>query len=81
VRRPSEALLQDRQLEHQLLDRARYVEVLAKVAELPRIAKPADRLIAAHSATVDRLIVDPRLSLVEAHQVAHDARAPPPAHR
>jgi hypothetical protein len=51
----SEALLQDLQLEHQLLDRARYLKVLAKAAELPRITKLADRLIVAHSATVDWL--------------------------
>lgn len=50
-----EALLQDLQLEHQLLDRARYLMGLAKSAELPRIAKLADRLIAAHSETVDWL--------------------------
>lgn len=51
----SEALLQDLQLEHQLLDRARYLLVLAKAAELPEIVKLADRLIAAHSETVDWL--------------------------
>jgi hypothetical protein len=51
----SEALLQDLQLEHQLLDRARYLSVLAKAAELPRLVALADRLIAAHSETVDWL--------------------------
>jgi hypothetical protein len=51
----SEALLQDLQLEHQLVDRARYVKVLAKDADKPQIAKLADRLISAHTATVDWL--------------------------
>jgi hypothetical protein len=51
----SEALLQDLQLEHQLLDRARYLLVLAKAAELPGIVTLADRLIGAHTATVDWL--------------------------
>ena len=51
----SEALLQDLQLEHQLLDRARYLLVLAKAAERPEIVKLADRLIAAHGETVDWL--------------------------
>jgi hypothetical protein len=51
----SEALLQDLQLEHQLLDRARYLSVLAKAAELPRIVTLADRLVAAHGETVDWL--------------------------
>jgi hypothetical protein len=51
----SEALLQDLALEHQLLDRARYLKVLAKTAEQPKVVKLADRLITAHSATVDWL--------------------------
>lgn len=51
----SEALLQDLALEHQLLDRARYLKVLAKSAEEPKVGKLADRLITAHSATVDWL--------------------------
>ena len=51
----SEALLQDLQLEHQLLDRSRYLLVLAKAAELPRTVALADRLIVAHSATVEWL--------------------------
>ena len=38
----SEALLQDLQLEHQLVDRARYVKVLATTAELPKLAKLAE---------------------------------------
>ena len=52
-----EALLQDLALENQLLDRARYVKVLATTAELPRIVKLADRLITAHTATVEWLTV------------------------
>jgi hypothetical protein len=51
----SEALLQDLQLEHQLVDRARYLKVLAKDAEKPQVAKLADRLVTAHTATVDWL--------------------------
>ncbi len=52
-----EALLQDLSLEHQLLDRARYLKVLAETAELPKIGKLAERLITAHSATVEWLTV------------------------
>ena len=51
----SEALLQDLQLEHQLLDRARYLKVLAKTAELPKVERLADRLVTAHTATVEWL--------------------------
>ena len=51
----SEALLQDLQLEHQLLDRARYVKVLATAGEQKQIVALAERLITAHSATVDWL--------------------------
>ncbi|MCW2622250.1 MAG: uncharacterized protein JWL64_1852 [Frankiales bacterium] len=51
----SEALLQDLQLEHQLLDRARYAKVLATAAERPRIVTLAERLIGAHTATVEWL--------------------------
>lgn len=51
----AEALLQDLALEHQLVDRARYVKVLAKTADRPRIAKLADRLIEAHTATIEWL--------------------------
>ena len=51
----SEALLQDLQLEHQLLDRARYLKVLAQTAEQPKIVSLAERLITAHSATVEWL--------------------------
>lgn len=51
----TEALLQDLQLEHQLLDRARYLKVLAQTAEQPKVARLADRLVTAHSATVEWL--------------------------
>ena len=51
----SEALLQDLQLEHQLLDRSRYLKVLAQTAEQPKVARLAERLIEAHSATVEWL--------------------------
>ncbi|KIA64361.1 hypothetical protein [Nocardia vulneris] len=50
-----EALLGDLALEHQLLDRARYLKALATTAEHAGIVALADRLIAAHSATVDWL--------------------------
>lgn len=52
-----EALLQDLTLEHQLLVRARYVKVLAETAELPKVRKAAERLIVAHTATVEWLTV------------------------
>ncbi|MCU1616491.1 MAG: hypothetical protein JWO98_4031 [Frankiales bacterium] len=52
-----EALLQDLQLEHQLLDRATYVKVLAEKNELPKVHRLAERLIAAHKATVEWLTV------------------------
>ena len=52
-----EALLQDLQLEHQLLDRATYVKVLAKVAEKPQVGALAEQLIEAHNATVEWLTV------------------------
>src|SRR3954466_7273305 len=52
-----EALLQDLQLEHQLLDRATYVKVLAERAELPKVRQLAERLITAHEATVEWLTV------------------------
>ena len=51
----AEALLQDLQLEHQLVDRARYVKVLATAADRPRLAALADRLVQAHLATVEWL--------------------------
>ncbi|MFC8047689.1 ferritin-like domain-containing protein [Nocardia sp. NPDC057353] len=50
-----EALLGDLALEHQLLDRARYLKALAAAAEHPTAEALADRLIGAHTATVDWL--------------------------
>ncbi|MFC9877584.1 ferritin-like domain-containing protein [Nocardia salmonicida] len=50
-----EALLGDLTLEHQLLDRARYIKALATTSQLPDVVALADRLITAHSATVDWL--------------------------
>lgn len=50
-----EALLGDLALEDQLLDRARYTKALAVAAGLTDVEKLADRLITAHSATVDWL--------------------------
>ncbi|MGY1771055.1 ferritin-like domain-containing protein [Blastococcus sp. SYSU D00813] len=52
-----EALLTDLQLEHQLLDRATYVKVLAQKAGLPGVEQLAERLVAAHRATVEWLTV------------------------
>ncbi len=52
-----EALLSDLSLEHQLLDRATYLKVLAETAELPKVVRLAERLITAHSATVEWLTV------------------------
>ncbi len=48
-----EALLGDLTLEHQLLDRARYVKVLAEKTDLPGVASLADDLVTAHTATVE----------------------------
>ncbi|WP_039829477.1 hypothetical protein [Nocardia testacea] len=50
-----EALLGDLALEHQLLDRARYLKVLATAARQPDVVALAQRLITAHTATVDWL--------------------------
>ncbi len=50
-----EALLGDLALEHQLLDRARYIKALAVATSQKPIQDLADRLITAHSATVDWL--------------------------
>ncbi|MBB3085313.1 hypothetical protein [Geodermatophilus sabuli] len=52
-----EALLQDLSLEHQLLDRATHLKVLAEKAELPKVKALAERLVTAHSATVEWLTV------------------------
>jgi hypothetical protein len=50
-----EALLGDLALEHQLLDRARYIKALSVAVGHKDIQSLADRLIEAHSATVDWL--------------------------
>jgi bacterioferritin (cytochrome b1) len=50
-----EALLGDLTLEHQLLDRARYLGVLADTAGEPAVKRLAERLVEAHTATVDWL--------------------------
>ncbi|MGY1722801.1 ferritin-like domain-containing protein [Blastococcus sp. SYSU DS0533] len=52
-----EALLQDLQLEHQLLDRATYLKVLAETAGETKTQRLAEKLIEAHSATVEWLTV------------------------
>lgn len=50
-----EALLGDLALEDQLLDRSRYIKALAVAAKHKDVEDLADRLITAHSATVDWL--------------------------
>ncbi len=50
-----EALLGDLTLEHQLLDRARYVRTLAGREGLTAVERLADDLVTAHEATVDWL--------------------------
>jgi hypothetical protein len=50
-----EALLGDLALEDQLLDRARYIKALAVAAKRSEVEKLAERLIVAHSATVQWL--------------------------
>jgi hypothetical protein len=52
-----EALLGDLQLEHQLLDRATYVKVLADKAGETKVRQLAEKLITAHEATVEWLTV------------------------
>ncbi len=52
-----EALLGDLSLEHQLLDRARYLRSVAVAAKDTRVEKLADRLVEAHTATVEWLTV------------------------
>jgi hypothetical protein len=52
-----EALLQDLALEHQLLDRAIYLKVLAETAEQTAVRDLAERLVTAHRATVEWLTV------------------------
>ena len=50
-----EALLGDLALERQLLDRARYLRSVAEAADDKKVAKLADDLMTAHTATVDWL--------------------------
>ncbi len=52
-----EALLSDLSLEHQLLDRATYVKVLAEQAEETQVRRLAEKLVGAHQATVEWLTV------------------------
>jgi hypothetical protein len=52
-----EALLTDLQLEHQLLDRATYVKVLAETAGEVAVQRLAEKLVDAHRATVEWLTV------------------------
>ena len=52
-----EALLSDLALEHQLLDRATYVKVLAEQAKETRVRRLAEKLVGAHQATVEWLTV------------------------
>jgi hypothetical protein len=52
-----EALLTDLSLERQLLDRATYVKVLAEQAEQTTVRELAEKLIEAHTATVEWLTV------------------------
>ena len=50
-----EALLGDLALEHQLLDRARYIKALAVATSQKSVQDLAERLITAHSATIEWL--------------------------
>ena len=52
-----EALLTDLQLEHQLLDRATYLKVLADQAGQTKVRQLAEKLTTAHEATVEWLTV------------------------
>jgi hypothetical protein len=52
-----EALFTDLQLEHQLLDRATYLKVLAEQADEAGVRRLAEKLIDAHTATVEWLTV------------------------
>ncbi len=52
-----EALFTDLALEHQLLDRATYVKVLADQADQTKVRQLAEKLIDAHKATVEWLTV------------------------
>jgi hypothetical protein len=50
-----EALLGDLALEHQLLDRASYLRIVADAAQAPAVEQLADDLVTAHTATVEWL--------------------------
>ncbi|MBN1093293.1 ferritin-like domain-containing protein [Blastococcus sp. TML/M2B] len=52
-----EALLTDLQLEHQLVDRATYLKVLAEKAGATEVRRLAEKLVDAHTATVEWLTV------------------------
>ncbi len=52
-----EALLTDLQLEHQLVDRATYLKVLAEKAGESTVQRLAEKLVDAHTATVEWLTV------------------------
>lgn len=52
-----EALLGDLALEHQLLDRSRYIKALATAVNENGVVALADRLITAHTATVEWLTI------------------------
>ena len=52
-----EALLGDLALEHELVDRSRYLKALANSEQMSDVEKLADRLVDAHSATVDWLLI------------------------
>ena len=52
-----EALFSDLQLEHQLLDRATYLKVLADQAGETKVRQLAEKLVTAHEATVEWLTV------------------------
>src|SRR4030095_15090402 len=52
-----EALLSDLTLEHQLLDRATYLKVLADQTKQTKVRQLAEKLIEAHEATVEWLTV------------------------
>src|SRR4051794_33323278 len=59
---PAEALLGDLALEHQLFDRARYVKLLAKASNQPRVVRAMERLENAHGNTIEW--IDTRLGEV-----------------
>jgi bacterioferritin (cytochrome b1) len=48
-----EGMFTDLTMEHQLIDRARYVRVLAERADLPAVRELADDLVAAHTETIE----------------------------